>query len=330
MADITKTIDPDAAGADYASISAWDAAEQTDLVTATNTHTVTLSNISDSADTSTSVDISGNWAVNATYTLDIIVNPTYRHDGTRGTGYRYIPSTNYDNSLELMLGCTVDGLAVSSSSANSYNGIYAGNTELVEVTNCLIYDMVRRGIYLYSGSVIANCITVGNTLEGILAGGTSYVANCTSIGNGQGIEAADYSTVTIKNCYAGGNTTNDFYENANSTTHCYNCMAADTSFADIAFNTESNCSDSVTYNTTNLTNVTATSEDPKLPSGSGLIDGGIDIDGDASWPTECETTGDGNDFEATLRGATWDVGAHEYVAAGGSTILPWITAAYVG
>jgi hypothetical protein len=104
--------------------------------------------------------------------------------------------------------------------------------------------------------------------------------------------------MTCKNCYARADPGYAYSGTITKTT----CASADT--------TGSAGLQNIAVNTTNFTNVTAGAENFDLPLGSALIDVGTDTSGDAA-PLNFTT-----DIVARTRGATWDIGAFEYVAGG--------------
>lgn len=136
---------------------------------------------------------------------------------------------------------------------------------------------------------------------------TAYFYSCTGIwasGTTAGIRNVAATSITCKNCYSGGNAAGrDYFGTITKTT----CASADT--------TGSAGLQSIAINTDNFTNVSAGTEDFSLPSGSALIDVGTDTSGDAA-PLDFT-----DDIDGTARGATWDVGAHEYAASGVSGSL---------
>jgi hypothetical protein len=161
-----------------------------------------------------------------------------------------------------------------------------------------------RGIRIESGAsgtnIIVNTISYGASTAAIRTyAGTNYIYNCVAIGGTYGMfcDSLDY----VRNGYAYGST--GAYYKAPTTTSASNDATGTLGLRSIA------------YNTTQFANVTAGSEDFSLPSGSGLIGVGTDLRADATWPFDYDIMG-------TTRGATWDVGAFEYVAPAGGLSIP--------
>jgi hypothetical protein len=171
-----------------------------------------------------------------------------------------------------------------------YFGIYPGDAEdqTDNIFNCVVYNLGGNGnssaIYVSSGIV--------NIYSSTLVGQT----------NTCGVHRVG-GTVACKNCYAAGDVGDAYLGTITKTT----CASSDT--------TGSTGLQSIAVNTTNFTNVTEGSENFDLPLGSALIDVGTDTSGDAA-PLNFTT-----DIVARTRGATWDIGAFEYVAAGGANWL---------
>lgn len=156
----------------------------------------------------------------------------------------------------------------------------------ITVWNCILYSSggasaaVSSGLYV--GAAVASCA----------------VYSCTIIGASYGIRIPASTTVVAKNCYFHGGTSAVSNAGTLTTTTCATSGTA----LDV---------DNIAHSTSTFTNVSAGSENYSLVSGSGLIGVGTDTSGDTA-PLNFTT-----DIVGTARGATWDIGAWEYVAAGG-------------
>jgi hypothetical protein len=135
--------------------------------------------------------------------------------------------------------------------------------------------------------------------------------NCISVANTRaGFASVSGFAATLKNCYSGGNTTSDYMEGASAgwtNWTATTCMASD---ADAS---ETGLTNSIAFDTSNFTNVTAGSEDLHLVTGSDLIDAGTDLSGTFTI-----------DINGATRSGTWDVGPDEFVAAGGAAFIKMV------
>jgi len=190
---------------------------------------------------------------------------------------------------------TTFGCAVALSSSTS-----------AEVHDCLLIGG-RQCVFVNSTGThyMTNCIAInksGSGGAGFLsnAGHTGYYYSCVFVGDSYGFRTfSGTSTVTLKNCYASAGITNGDTSTINLTT----TATANTS--------GSSGLQSIAYNTTQFTNVTAGSEDLALPSsGSALYEVGTDTSGDSA-PLNFTA-----DIEGTTRTASWDVGVYELSAGG--------------
>jgi hypothetical protein len=158
------------------------------------------------------------------------------------------------------------------------------------------------GLWNYaSGITVINSIfsfsgTGSNSSAGS-SSSTDYYYNCTFQKNY--IKLGSGTTSYLKNCFA------QTYTTYAGTIDLTTCASSDT--------TGSSGLQSIAYSTDNFTSVTAGSEDLSLVSGSDLIDVGTDLSADATYPFDWDITG-------ATRTGTWDVGAYEYVSAGGIKI----------
>jgi hypothetical protein len=271
------------------------------------------------------------------YHLYVEVPEAYRHTGSRGTGGRLEFSANNDHCLILEVpNMIINGLSMRNSHGNTYSGIYVnGAADSLTIANCLIADMssagTNGGVYVLSG---AENVTINNTIflscnYGIRMAYAGNINACTMINSDSyGVYINDWQNVNLRNCYIGGSGTQDIDQaGTNGTINCTYCSVSDTSFADETFDTETDCDDSIACAVDSgayFANVTAGSEDADVTSASSSLytNPGADIDGEASWPTVCESGGDGIDYAGTVR-STWVRGAYEYesVAAAGQVIM---------
>jgi hypothetical protein len=161
--------------------------------------------------------------------------------------------------------------------------ITTGNFEGVTMWNCLCYGWGSHSDS-YFGLTTPETMNIYNS---------KFIWPSTST---CGVRRED-GTLTMVNCYSGGNTAGrDYFGTIGLTT----CASSDTT-GNI---------DNIAVNTTNFINVTGGSEDYRLPAGSGLIGVGTDDPGIGLYS---------DDMNGDARTSPWDVGDDEYVAAGGET-----------
>ena len=235
-----------------------------------------------------------------------------QHNGTRGNGYRIHTSASWggaviNNNDDNVF---IDGISVKNTSADESVGVLTiGDTT---IKNCLVSDSTSFGIKnMLDGKTltIINCF-VYNTGCGINGHyGITNIYNSTVLntftgtyGNGCGIRADAFRTTNAYNCYSGNSSVADYYKETNGNLNLTTCASSDGSES----TTVVACS---TSSGAYFTNVTAGSEDAHIGSSSGLKDIGTDYSNLFEF-----------DFEGSLRSGSWDIGADEYIAAGGIAI----------
>lgn len=298
---VIKTIKP--SGGDYTSLSAWEAANQGNLVTADEKRVAECYSMIDSAQCT--VDGS---TTNTTCYLEIYTPTSERHNGTRSPS-KYLMEANFGSftpALSIQDDYTrVQGLQFHGTGSSA--GIQTTNCSNVRISDCLSYDCGSEGVLIYQSS---SAITLMNVVSLHCNRGFHYYnattinsLNCVAMGSTErGFWQENQIGNTYKNCYSGGsvgadwdvpasnNWTTNFSEDGTGTT-----------------TTAAYSSSSGAY----LTNVTVGSEDPHIGALSTLKDAGTDLSGDAAWIHP-----NGNvDIIGTTRpqGSTWDVGVFESV-----------------
>jgi len=129
----------------YVSLTAWDAAEVTDLVTDTDTHIVLTTVGSGSAAETSQVAITSAWTTNATYFITVKAGPSDRHDGTwdaakyrievsDATSGAMVPNRAY---------MVIDGLQVLNTHGSPTGGSSA--IKLPSGTNITVKNSILRG-----------------------------------------------------------------------------------------------------------------------------------------------------------------------------------------
>jgi hypothetical protein len=299
----TVTVKP--SGGNYASLNAAEAGEQGDLVSLDRQLDIECYSMLDT----TAVVVDGSITDSTRY-IRIYTPSSQRHAGKWGAvGYRLEAAATASYVLNIsdnhvwVVGLQIYQTATAQRSAVSTAGVAGiGNILIAE---CLLRTAstnatVSRGSTLIhpSGTLsIHNSVIYGSPIEaGIYCnGGTLEADNCTIVGNATYGVVRTSGTVTLRNCYSGGNGT-DAYSGTMSLTTCAHDTA--TIFTGSAA--------SIAHSTTNFANVTGGSEDYHLVSGSALIGAGADLSGTFT-----------TDIDGTARSAPWDIGADQYVAAGG-------------
>lgn len=306
--EIVKTIKP--SGGDYTSLSAAEAGEQRDLVAADEIAVFECYSMQDT----TAVTILG-WTTDATRYIEIKTPGAERHDGKWNTAKYYLEAdASGTGTLTISEdNVRVEGLQIRhtagspSGSDSALRPVSTGGTTDIRVNKCIL-RAGRFTVRIESGSnhYWWNNMIYGGSVGGLVV--TSSIAldiySCTIIGGDTYGLVRSSGTVTAKNCYAYASGTGDAYSGTITKT---TCASDDT--------TGSAGLQNIAYDTSNFTNVTGGSEDLHLPSGSNLVDVGTDTSGDSA-PMDFT-----DDIDGDSRGATWDVGADEYVAAVGGN--PW-------
>jgi len=295
MATITKTVK--ASGGDYTSLSAWESAEQTNLVTDGDVHVVECDDFQQTA----ALVIDG-WTTGVSNFITVKPAAGQEHSGIRGTGPRIVASSLAFQVNESYT--VIEGFSVSTSGSDQSGFFVDGSVpQFILFDRCIAYDCTGNGFLIgEADTTMRNCVAVGCTADGLVVyygykGGTILCENMVAIANG-GMGFDEFAnTLAVKNCYAGGNTGVDFDSGLTMTT----CHAEDgTGDTTTAYSTSSGA-----Y----FTNVTAGSEDVHIASASSaLIGAATDLSGDFTL-----------DFDRETRSA-WDVGADEYIAAGGGSL----------
>ena len=324
---VTKTVKP--SGGDYSSLSAWEAGEQGDLVTADEIRQAECYAMSDT----TAVTIDGS-TTDATRYLRIYTPASERHDGkwnaskyrmevTDSSGIQLMDEFIYLDGLQVKI--TISASAVHHKWAISFHHNYSttsaakqycSNTISVIDTSAgsdnlgfggfVVHDAVSDGGKTY----VWNCVAYGARERGgygdlwgwgftCQTNGYLYTYNCTAYDCDTGFYVSGTPKEFIsKNCLAQG--CDDGFGGTFSTGTTYNC-------SDIS-------SDAPGTNpvTGTVTFVDATNRDLHLASSDTVAkDAGTDLSADSVLSFS-------DDIDSQARSGTWDIGADEYVAAGGA------------
>lgn len=295
-------------GGDYTTVSAWEAGEQGDLVTADEIRVAECYN-DWVGGLSNTVVIDGSTTDSTRY-LVVRAAAGQGHDGTPETGF-WIRSTNASvSTIDVRDSYTlIEGIEarVTNTSSGFARGIYLNTgSSNSTVRRCLARSQAASGsgIQAISGvsSIRIECCLAWGSLNGISVAATTHaVDNCTAADCTTGFTTS--AAAVVRNSVAYNNTTNWSGTWGGSSTH----------------NATSNGSDDAPggNSVTSISSsdfVDAANNDFHLASGSALIGSGTnlytdfttDIDGD-TWPSS----------------GAWDIGFDYRVAAGGGFKAAW-------
>lgn len=319
MANVTKVVDPNSgAGFDYASLAALVSGYAKNLVTATEVLTIDCRCTGGTADGACTFN---GFTTSSTYTITITANAPYRHGKTYATGNIYrIESTDASALVMSDTNVKIYGLeiSVSASGTNAAHGItYTGfsggeqtaaycliKASLTTTTTCNgIACTVATLTYTLYNNVIYGFVYGTNTHNGINSSnnGTVNVYNCTVFGNRNGFRQTN-GTVTVKNCVSANNN-DDFSGTFSTIDYCASDDGDGTNQVDWANEGTDwgNVFTDYANGDFSLKNYTQ--------AGIKVIGVGVDNPGSGLYS---------DDIIGTSRSSTWDIGAFEYVAAGGA------------
>lgn len=283
-------------GGDYSLMSTWESTEQTDLVTATDTHELHCyadwpSGLNDQ------FDIAG-WTVNASSFITVKAAVGHEHNGVPGAGF-YLASNNSGAAFDLNVAYTVvqdvefrcvyngsyPAIDLGSCNAAVLERLIAQNTN---ASNSIAAIEIRA-----SETFIRNCLAINlNGAAGRIdqrQNTPSEISNCTFVGD---LQWAATSTVDvpIRNCV--------FYGDVATTSSSYSASTGYNAFSDAidAFGTNQvvglTTADFVDYANNDYT-----------PAEGGALDGaGADLSATFT-----------DDITGATRTTPWDIGA--YIAA---------------
>jgi hypothetical protein len=285
-----------------------------------------------SADVYADVEIDGTWSsadttrctttgitTDATRYLNIYTTAAARHDGKWDTGayilFVYAETTpifgNYTNCLY------ITGLQIKHQIDSPVNCIHlygvSGGTSTAYIDKCILQcaDNNAQGIesLQYMDTVyITNTIVYkpsgtaqASNDEGIIiTAGTVYIYNCVVFNFNDGIEL-DGGSATVTNCAVFGN--GDDFDGTMTISYC----ASDDGDGTNAVNISPGANEATDW--ANAFVDYANGDFHVRDTDSVLYSAGTDLSGTFT-----------TDIDGQTRSGTWDIGADEYVAAGGSTI----------
>lgn len=303
-----------ASGGDYTTVALWEADTDNDLTGAGEV----IGEIYD-VNTTSLTTIAGATNTSSTNFRHLTVNSAYRHAGVWDTGKTNFQASSGASSVITISEAffTLSYQQVKNTSGSPSGAIQISNVASVKINNCLGWTGGigglddNSGLYITgagsTGIVVRNSIfyTARNGIYGNNGSQTWTLENCTTVGGTYGVRTENGLTVTIKNHYSGGNTSNDYDAAGGIGWSTWSQPWTATTCACEDSITETGLTNGVAFSTSNFTNVTAGSYDLSLPSGSALIDAGTDLSGSFTI-----------DIAGNTRSGTWDIGAFERVSAG--------------
>ncbi len=315
----TVTVRP--SGGDYTSLSAAESGEQADLVSLDRQLDIECYAMEDT----TAVNMDG-WTTDATRYIRIYTPASERHDGKWNTSkYRLSVTSGTIHAIQISSGADhvrIDGLQIMiRATTGLQDAIWmpsVNTNNLRRITNCIIKSddanntSQAMGVRTYGASSITevwNCIfydfadgVLGDAAINFRYANTSYIYNCTFVNNyvGISIHTSSGGTVYAKNCLFSANSSDTY--GAVQANCDYN--ATNNSSLGYTSNTHDRTSQTFTF-------VDAANDDFHLaPTDAGARNYGVSDPGSGLFST---------DIDGQTRSGTWDIGADEYVASGGST-----------
>lgn len=301
---VVKTIR--ASGGDYTTLSAWEAANQGDLVTADEVRVAECYNDWPSG-LNDAVNIDGS-TTDATRYMAITVAAGHRHTGKPDTGFRIVRSAAYTAVV-------------------LFNDPYCRASWLdVRNTGSEGGTAIRQNGTNGSNSRVSRCIgrTTGTASYVSCFAGLAYTYQCLAIGGVQGFQGTGtYGTFDMVGCVASGSTTGYVLDSPGTTgkrvANCvaYNCTTNYAGTFDAALSGNNASTSGTMPGSSNVSGVTssdfvdASGHDYHLAGGSALIGMGAnlytliteDVDGDAR-PSS----------------GAWDIGLDQVVGGGGTVV----------
>ena len=299
-----------ASGGDYTTLSAWEAGEQRNLVTADEIAVAVCYNDWPSG-LNDNVTVAG-WTTDATRYVKITVAEGHRHDGAPQSGFWITRTTAAQVVRSGQTGTVIEWVDAFSNNTSATDGRAFYLTAAGTVRNC-----IARSAYTGSSTInfcldstaasdVIGCLSIGG-YNGVRTNGR--ILNCVVTGATLGVVRS--SLLTVKNTVSYNNTTNwgsGSYD-AGSSNNATSSATDDTPNANVGIT-----------GVTSADFANAAANDFHLSSGSVLRGAGVnlysdfttDIDGD-TWPSS----------------GAWDIGFDHYVAAGGSLTIDSITASNI-
>jgi len=315
----TSVIDPDSGGGeDYSDIALW-AAQDRDLVTATDTEIGEVRPTSGGACTVTNAELNYNgWTTSATYYMELKPASGYEHPGSWDTSAaRVVVDSSTDwHSFRLS-----DQSFLLTNMQYGREGV-SGGRGLSRIDNTTIQGCLIRG--LTSGEPIGNTFdsTVGETykiINNVFSGYINIVINeWWDGGSSDGVVYNNTIKINTSSRVIGldegsGQTRADYKNNLIINDGSGDCWSSGSAVHTTAANYTSDTTspDGASYESASPTFEDAANHDLHLASGDDGSYEGSDLSSDSEYSFS-------NDIDGDTR-SDWDAGADEYVAGGGGT-----------
>jgi len=302
---VIKTVKP--SGGDYTSLSAWEAGEQRDLVALNEIAVAECYSMSD-----TTACVINGWITDATRYIRIYTPTSERHAGKWNPAkYRLEQSANWATLENYEDFVRFEGLQVDNTATGSYSQTFYSNGG----GETFIDECIGRQSGAGSGGTIAECDNSSGTLivrdcvlydsadRGIRfwqANGYIYNTVIYNCNNGGIVKNNSVGSVIVKNCVVF--TTADDFFSAGGTFTIDTCASDDGDGTNAV----------IPANWNNVFMDIAARDFHLKSTDTDLKDKGADLSAAAY--------GFITDIDGQTRSGTWDIGADEYVAAGGGTI----------
>jgi hypothetical protein len=302
----TRTVKP-GGGGDYSSLSLWEPDTDNDLVTAAAGELAECYAGSDAI--SASLTISGA-TTNSTYYREVRAASGAEAKMPWGsTSDTYVLSTStamaslltVDEDYARVVSIQVDHLSTSTNQTALRLNVVSGPKYAVGCYARSAGTGTTSAAFYATGSTgtvyFINCVATAS-LMGIRIVRTALAYNCTVVGCATGI-TREGGTATAKNCLV-----------SDASTACFSGTFGASSVTNASSDATAPGTGSRTSQT--FTFVNAAGGDYHLASGdAGAKNFGTDLSADASYAFS-------TDFDGQTRSGSWDIGADEYIAAGGS------------
>ena len=310
---VTKTVK--SAGGDYASLSAWEAGEQGDLVTLDEIHQAECYSFQDT----TKVGISG-WTTDATRYIRVYTPASERHAGVFTTSKYYL-DTSGGHVIDLFDGdddVKFEGIQIrhtQTASAAAQRGLLSrgGNTTISEsIVLAVLSGTANPQAAIERNSGGDGSLKCRNVIIYDWINGTSAFAGFLCVAGTMFMDSC-----TAQNCYVG------FYH-FGGTVFARNDLAQNCTdgFNGTFTTANNNCSDiasdapGTSPQTGSVSFVDAANDNFHLASGDTVAkDNGADLSGDANNPFSI-------DIDGVTRSGSWDIGADEASGAAATTTAP--------
>lgn len=319
--EVTHIIDPDmGAGYDYDSLADWEAGEQGDLTGVRDEIAVAKCRCTGGTADTTQVIIDG-WTTSATQYIKIWTDPaeSYRHSGKYETGNKYRFVANGHSSGQVILQdnyIVFDGLQFVPTSDNDYFVICPIANGGITIKNCVFHSTAAskttlQMLFIGTSHTTANSYIVNNIFDNAFIGIYSRPGSSSA-------RVIIYNN-TVYNCTTGIRSRGAYNVVKNNLvigcTDCYlesdEFEVADYNAYDEGTDPGTNGIDLSAYTDAQIF-VNVASYDFHLAASSPAIGVATNLYNDSYYAFQTDI--DGNDRGGS--GASWDVGADEYIALG--------------